>query len=52
MNLSCEDVLALAKRHTDLGREKRNECFLRQLELAMGFPRAPLPQALIFTHKY
>lgn len=45
MNLSREEVLELAKRYTDLGHEKRNECFIRQLELAMGSPGTSLPQA-------
>ncbi|MCD6361399.1 MAG: transposase [Armatimonadetes bacterium] len=45
MNLSKKDILDLAERHTDLGHEKRNDCFLRQLELAMESPGTPLPQA-------
>lgn len=45
MSLSREELLDLARQHTDLGHEKRNDCFVRQLELVLGSPGTSLPQA-------
>jgi len=45
MTLSREELLAQAKQHINLGHEKRNQCFLRQLELSMDSPGTSLPQA-------
>jgi hypothetical protein len=43
--LPDDDLVELVKRHVDLGHATREASFLRQIDLALGAPGAPLPQA-------
>ena len=45
MSLSNEAFLDLLERNADLGHAKQNASFLRQVDLALSCPGAPLPQA-------
>jgi hypothetical protein len=44
MSLSNKQLLALLGHNTDLGHAKRDDCFLRQVTLALETQGAPLPQ--------
>src|SRR3990172_2679193 len=44
MSLSNEQLLELLERNTDLGHAKRDDCFLRQVTLALQTQGGPLPQ--------
>lgn len=45
MSLSKEELIERVKKHTDMGHTKKNDCFLRQLKLAVESPGTSLPQA-------
>lgn len=45
MDANADDLIERLARATHLGHAKRDACFVRQVELALSAPGAPLPQA-------